>query len=116
MADLQDSFILLCGLQQAASFGRIVRNGFFDQYIDPQLHQPATDIGMGDGGRRDDGRIGAGGNLFQTRKNPAAEARRHALVGVENARELRMFGLLQYADVVTAENSGSHDPDSGFCH
>ena len=71
---------------------------------------------MGQGGRRDDGGIGAIGDLFQICKRTAAKTSCDALVSIEDTRTVRVFGLLQNADVVPAENSGSHDRDSRLGH
>ena len=91
-----------------------MRDGFFDQDIQTELHQPAADFGMGDGGRRHHGRVRVPRQILQRRE------RRHALnlrLGLSPGPcQLGMLGLLNNAQVIAAERARAHHGHSRLGH
>ena len=107
------------GLDQRARGFERVRDGFFDQDIQAELHQPAADFGMRDGGRRDDGGVGvlrpARSRLAKTGQPcGAGDLGGPRRVQVQNAGQLGMLRLMNHAQMIPAEAPAPDDCDTRF--
>lgn len=116
MPHLQNSFVARRGLDQFSRGGGIVGDGLLDQDVQAQFDQATSDIGVGDGWRRDDGGVGATRKIFQRCEYRAIECSRALRVKIEDAGELCLFVFPDDANVIPAERTGSDDCNARFRH
>jgi len=120
MAGLQNFSVTRGGVDHSARPCDVVRDGFFDQYVETTLDQAASDAGMSDGRGSDNCGVGIGGELFERIKRRTAVSGGSAgcagRIGIENACQARVFGSMNDAEMIAAERSGSNDGDASLGH
>lgn len=116
MADLKDAAAAVRRGDELARGIQRIGDGFFDQDVEAQLHQPASDRGVRDGRSGDDGGVGAAGELIETGEFRAVVSLGGGLgpgrIEIENAGELSLFRLIDHAEVIASERAGSNDGDT----
>jgi hypothetical protein len=120
VADQQDSMEPRRVVNQAARGGRLVRDGFFHQYIDAELHEPASDVGVSNSGRRDHRRVRMFREMIERVEHGASMGfrglARARAVQVENAGQFGTGGLMNHSEVVAPERACAHHGDTRFGH
>ena len=102
MADLQDRSCTDSAARSACRASiEIGGDRFFDQHIQAELHQPASDFGVRGGGRRDHGGVGIFGQFFKRRKDSAIGGCRAGGIDLEDTRKFSFRRFPDDADVIT---------------
>src|ERR1700733_12634667 len=93
---------------------------FFDQDVEAELHQAASDFRMGHGGRRHDSGVGGSSQILEAFKDRTLMGLGccggSGKIDIEDSGEDRVFRGVDDSKMIAAECTGASDRDSGSGH
>ena len=116
MSYLQDFFVACRGFDQFARGGGIAGDRFFNQDVEAELDQAASDLSVGNCRGGDNGGVSITREIFQRREYRATERGAALTVKVEDARQIGLGAFSNDTNVIPAERAGSNYCDTGFGH